>query len=78
MCLGALIGFLNGMKSNSLLTMEDHCLTLKDIFMDRVLRCPLAILQKSYPLVVLQKNRLHIGYLRSQFSEMAYPKFVKG
>ena len=63
MCLGALIGFLDLVNSNSPLPIEDYCLALKDIFMDRVRFCPLVILQKSCPLVILQKNRLQIGYL---------------
>ena len=69
-CLGTLIGFLNVLKYNSLLVMEDHCLALQDIFMKR---------HMHYLLVkLLQKSRLQMEYLKAQFSEKGFLLFIKG
>jgi hypothetical protein len=48
MCFGALIGFFNSVKFNSLLAIEDYCLVLKDVLMDRVLCCPSIIPHKEF------------------------------
>ena len=68
--LGTLIGFLNVLKYNSLLVMEDHFLALQDIFMKR---------HMHYLLVkLLQKSRLQMEYLKAQFSEKGFLLFIKG
>jgi hypothetical protein len=48
MCFGALIGFFNSVKLNSLLAIEDYCLALKDVLMDRVPCCPSIIPHKEF------------------------------
>ena len=69
-CSGTLIGFLNVLKYNSLLVMEDHCLALQDIFMKR---------HMHYLLVkLLQKSRLQMEYLKAQFSEKVFLVFIEG
>jgi hypothetical protein len=50
-CFGALIGFYNAVKSNSLLATEDYYLVLKDVLMERVPCCPSIIRHKSLSII---------------------------
>lgn len=69
-CSGTLIGFLNVLKYNSSLAMENPCLAPQDIFMKGHMHYLLVI-----PL--LQKSRLQMD-LKAQFSEKDFPVFIKG
>jgi hypothetical protein len=56
MCFGALIGFFNAVNSNSLLAIEDYCLVLKDVLMDRVPCCTLIIPHKSLSIITIEEQ----------------------